>query len=69
MTFLGKTNPNATPSSVRRWAVIGSLIGLGCYSYWASQSDWPRLYWYIAAPVVMLLGAIAGALIEWQVDD
>ncbi|TWT90860.1 acyl carrier protein [Pseudobythopirellula maris] len=69
MGLLDKTNPRATPESVRLHAVIGGVLGfVACVAYfliWGPEyAGWPLL-----TPIAALLGAALLALIEWQVDD
>ena len=70
MGFPEKTNPNATPESVKNWALYGSMVGLGLFVIEIALDHWLfRSYWFLIAPAMMLLGAVAGALAEWQLDD
>ena len=70
MGLLDKTNPKATAASVRNWAVGGSIFGLILFCFQAFRNPGVFLqYWYPLAPAMILLGAGAFAIVEWQLDD
>jgi len=66
--FLSKCNPKATGKSVIRSAIVYSFAGVGLWLYGALTKEGFRSTWPIALPALMLCGAIAGAVCEWQVD-
>jgi hypothetical protein len=69
MGLLDKTNPAATPQSAFRVGVIFGLISatgylIACLSYPAARENF---YWMF--PCLTILGALLGALMEWQDID
>jgi hypothetical protein len=62
-----KTNPNATPKSVFRWAMIGAIGGaiLGLYSGYRNGNWLP----IALIPLLAIGGAFIAGLVEYQLDD
>lgn len=75
MALLEKTNPAATPASVRRAAIIGAggyallfIVGAACLNWRdVRHADW-QLLATTFVPWVMF-GALVGALMNWQPPD
>lgn len=63
-----KMNPDATPSSVARWALAGALSAVGFYAYMVFARGLPSDFWPLAIAFAVVAGALVGALIEWQID-
>lgn len=72
--LLAKTNPNATPESVKRWAIYGAVAGppavilvwfVNTSGRWNLGIGWAVLILLTSIP----LGACLGALLEWQEDS
>jgi fatty acid desaturase len=66
--FLSKCNPKATWRSVVRSAAIYSFAGAGLWLFGASTKEGFWSTWPVTLPGLMIAGAIAGAVCEWQVD-
>ena len=67
--FLAKCNPTATPGSVVRQAVIWGIAAplfQGCVLWFLKA---PAIHFQLRIPVFAVLGALVGAVMEWQWDD
>jgi hypothetical protein len=69
MGFLAKTNSRATRRSVICWAAGGSLAGLAFCIISLFRSDISKAGWFFMLIWMAVSGAIAGALVEWQLPD
>jgi hypothetical protein len=69
MGLLAKTNPAATGESVIRQALLRGVVSVvACVVYFVwSQPNFAG--WLFLVPLVGLLGAALGALMEWQLAD
>ena len=67
MGLLDKTNPRATRRSVIRHAIIGALLAPACFFVFGKAAI--REHWGVFLPIFALLGAVVGAVCEWQLDD
>jgi hypothetical protein len=67
MGLLNRTNPEATPESIFRWA-IGGAIFAPVWTYLLLLLQ-PTSFMPHILIAMTILGAGIGALVEWQADD
>ncbi len=67
MGLLDKANPQATPETVRRAAMVFALIAGFCYLIACIGNPYLREHFVALFPLSIGLAAALGALVEWQV--
>jgi hypothetical protein len=65
--LLDKANPQATPQSVRRAAIVFAVIAAVGYLAACIWNPYLREHFVILFPLLIGVGAALGSLIEWQV--
>ena len=67
--LLAKCNPNATPGSVARQAIVCGIAAPLFQGFVLWLINAPAIHFQLRIPAFAVLGALVGAVMEWQVDD
>jgi len=67
--FLAKTNPNATRTSVIGWAIGGAIAGPALVFLRLRSTPLVSRNWLPILLAAAIMGAVIGAVVEWQLDD